>query len=103
MQKAHLHLIKYALKQGCTISVDGGGDELDLVDGNQYQQIKDAVEAVDDSTMLINKEGEQVGWAYVVLEYEQDPEETINDFSDHYVSDFMNAWEKEYYEGVSDE
>ena len=96
MQQAHLHLIKYALARNCTISVDGGGDELDLVNGNQYQQIKDDVEAVDMATMLINKDGKQVGWASMYLEQGQDPEETVSDFS---VTSFMNAWEKEYYEG----
>jgi hypothetical protein len=43
--------------------------------------------------MLINKNGKQVGWASVVLEYEQDPAETINDLS---ASEFMDAWEEQY-------
>jgi hypothetical protein len=91
--KAHIHLIKYALERNCTISVDGGGTELDLVDGSQFQQILDDVEACDITTMLINKNGKQVGWASVVLEYEQDPAETINDLS---ASEFMDAWEEQY-------
>tara|TARA_R100000234_G_scaffold94264_1_gene62483 strand:- start:490 stop:786 length:297 start_codon:yes stop_codon:yes gene_type:complete len=96
MEQAHLHLIKYALANGCTVSVDGGGDELDLVKSDQHQEIKDAVEAVDSATMIIVKDDDRVGWATVIIDPDMDPEETINDFS---VSDFMDAWEKEYYEG----
>jgi len=94
MQKAHLDLIKYALDEGCTISVDGGGDELDLIDGDQYQQIKDDVEACDSTVMIIYKKDRRVGWANVELEYEQLASETICDYS---ASPFMNAWADQYY------
>ena len=95
MQKAHLNLIRYALDQGCTGSVDGGGDELDLIDGNRYQQIKDDVEAVADPTIIINRDGKQLGWAFIVLEHGQDPTETVCDYS---VSNFMETWAAQYYE-----
>ena len=93
--KAHIHLIKYALARNCTINVDGGGDELDLVKSDKYQEIKDAVEAVDSARMIIFKDDDReiFGWAYVVLECGQHPAETINDYS---VTSFMETWAEQY-------
>ena len=94
MQKAHLDLIKYALAEGCTVSVDGGGDKLDLIQSYQYEKIKGDVEACDSTVMIIYKKDRRVGWANVELEYEQLASETICDYS---ASPFMNARADQYY------
>ena len=51
--KAYKHLINRALAQGFTISVDSGGDELDLKRSSDYAAIVDACEAVDEARLLI--------------------------------------------------
>ncbi len=51
--KAYQHLIRRALAQGFTISVDSGGDELDLKRSSDYAAIVDACEAVDEARLLI--------------------------------------------------
>lgn len=51
--KAYQHLIRRALAQGFTISVDSGGDTLDLKRSSDYAAIVDACEAVDEASLLI--------------------------------------------------
>lgn len=92
-QKAHLHLIKYALAQGCTISVDGGGDELDLTRSSSYQAIKDDAEACDITWLIIERDHKTLGTAMIVNDCSFEPEEYVADYSDN---DFMNAWNENY-------
>lgn len=51
--KAYEHLIQRALAQGFLISVDGGGNELDLVRSMDYAAIVEACEAVDEAVLFI--------------------------------------------------
>lgn len=91
MQKAHLNLIKYALAQGCTISVWDMGD-WQVKKSTSYKAIKDAIESVEMSELsILNKEGKQVGWALIIDQGE--PDETVSDYT---MTPFMEAWEEHY-------
>jgi len=93
MEKAYLHLIKFALDQGAVVDVDDGGDHDEIHRGCTYEQAKDAVESVDDSTILVHLDGKTTHFA-VALDFNQAPEETIYDYS---VTDFSALWEAVYY------
>ena len=93
MQKAHLNLIKYALTQGCTISVWDGG-EWQVKRSTSYKAIKDAAESVDESQLRIrDSEDNRVGWALVIPDCTFEPEEYIADYS---CTLFMEQWEMQY-------
>jgi len=98
MQKAHLHLIKWAVAKGYSVAVYGEG----VYDGvhSTYEDIKDAVEACDIGEMIlvkpsVQKEGKwarQASFAYV-HEYDQEPEESIYDYG---VNEISEQWDRDY-------
>ena len=98
MQKAHLHLIKWAVKRGYSVAVFGEG-EYDGVH-HTYKEIKDNVEACDMGEMVlltpsVKQEGKWkrlASFAYV-FEYEQEPDESIYDYG---VNEISEAWAAEY-------
>ena len=98
MQKAHLHLIKWAVSKGYSVAVYGEG-EFDGIHST-YKDIKDNVEACDMGEMLLVKPSTKtkgkwsriVSFAYI-FEYEQEPEEIIYDYG---VNDVSTEWEKAY-------
>jgi len=98
MQKAHLHLIKWAVSEGYSIAVYGEG-EFDGIHST-YKTIKDNVEACDMGEMVLVKPSVKnvgkyiklVGFAYI-FEYDQDPEETIYDYG---VNEVSEAWSAAY-------
>ena len=91
MQTAHLHLIKYALKQGHVISV-WDGEEWQVKRSSSYKAIKDAIDSVEESELVIrNKEGERLGWARIIDQ--GTPDETVSDYT---LTPLMDAWEETY-------
>ena len=97
MQKAHLHLIKWAVARGYHVMVFGEG-EYDGVHST-YKEIKDAVEACDMGQMDLvkpnNAEGEldlMASFAYV-FEYDQEPDEIIYDYG---VNEISEQWASDY-------
>ena len=97
MQKAHLHLIKWAVARGYYVMVFGEG-EYDGVHST-YKEIKDAVEACDMGQMDLvkpnNAEGEldlMASFAYI-FEYDQEPDEIISDYG---VNEISEQWAKDY-------
>lgn len=98
MKKAHLHLIKWAIKRGYSVAVYGE-DEFDGLHST-YKDIKDAVEGCDMGQMdLLIPSVKQAGkwknlgsFAYM-FDYDQEPDEIINDYSDNEVG---QAWQKAY-------
>ena len=93
MQKAHLNLIKYALEQGCTISV-WDGEEWQVKRSTSYKAIKDAAESVDESQLRIrDSEDNIVGWALVIPDCTFEPDEYVVDYTSTL---FMEQWEMQY-------
>jgi len=98
MQKAHLHLIKWAVAKGYSIAVYGEG-EFDGVH-SFYEDIKDAVEACDMGQMVLVEPSEKeegkwsskASFAYV-HEYDQEPEESIYDYG---VNEISEQWDRDY-------
>tara|TARA_R110000868_G_scaffold262852_1_gene521508 strand:+ start:306 stop:614 length:309 start_codon:yes stop_codon:yes gene_type:complete len=98
MQKAHLHLIKWAVKRGYSVAVYGEG-EFDGIH-HAYKEIKDNVEACDMGEMLllipsvkqVGKWKRMASFAYM-FEYEQAPDEIIYDCV---VNEISEAWSAEY-------
>ena len=104
MQKAHLHLIKWAVAKGYSAAIYGEG-EFDGIHST-YKEIKDAVEACDMGQMDLVKANAE-GWfdefdhakLYVyasfayVFEYDQEPEEIIYDYG---VNEISEQWDRDY-------
>jgi hypothetical protein len=93
MQKAHLHLIKWAVKRGYSVAVFGEGE----YDGlhHTYKEIKDTVEGCDMGEMVLVKQGtwtSEASFAYM-FEYDQEPDETIYDYG---VNEISEAWAADY-------
>tara|TARA_R110000803_G_scaffold73775_3_gene137668 strand:- start:11420 stop:11740 length:321 start_codon:yes stop_codon:yes gene_type:complete len=98
MKKAHLHLIKWALKRGYSVAVFGEG-EYDGVH-HTYQAIKDAVEACDMGEMLLVRPSVKTAGNWTrkasfafVFEYDQNPDEIIYDYG---VNEITDAWSAAY-------
>jgi len=90
--KAYRHLIKHALRKGFTVSVDTGGDELDLRRSQSFKDIVDAVEACDEAVMLFrDQENKKQGFALVIAGLADD--ETI---ADHAVIQWLEDWSEDY-------
>lgn len=98
MQKAHLHLIKWAISKGYTMEVWGDGEELDY-SGDHYLLAKEAAEACDTADIILYKDGERAAWFYVV-NWNIRPEEIISDYSANEVGD---AWQRAYDEQCGEE
>ena len=98
MQKAHLHLIKWAVDKGYSMAVYGEG-EFDGIHST-YKDMKDNMEACDLGGVVlivpsIKKEGKWrklASFAYV-FDYDQEPDEIIYDYG---VNEVSEAWAKEY-------
>ena len=102
MQKAHLHLIKWAVARGYSVMVFGEG-EFDGVHST-YKEIKDAVEACDMGQMdfvkpnMLEEQDEDQGYevyasfAYI-FEYDQEPDEIIADYG---VNEISEEWDRDY-------
>lgn len=93
LRKAHLNLAQYALEKGYSITVHYGDYEDDeLVKSTDFNEIKEASEACDESYMVIhNREGKKLGWAWVIFGNEDD--ELISDYS---VTPFMEDWNEQF-------
>ncbi len=93
MQKAHLNLIKYALSSGCAISVWDGGDDWEVYKSTSYKAIKDAIEAVEEAEIKIYKNDDYVGWARIIFDWHQEPDEIVSDYT---LTPFMEQWGNQY-------
>ncbi len=94
MQKAHLNLIKYALSSGCNISV-WDGEEWAVTFNTSYNTIKEAIDAVEEAEVNIYKDGESIGWARIIFDWNQSPDEIVADYT---CTQFMEQWNKQYTE-----
>ena len=92
MQKAHLNLIKYALASGCNISV-WDGEEWEVSRSTSYNAIKEAIEAVEEAQINIYKNDDNVGWARIIFNWNQSPDEIVSDYT---CTPFMEQWGKQY-------
>ena len=109
MQKAHLHLIKWAVARGYSVAVYGEG-EFDGIHST-YKTIKENVEACDmgQMTLLLRGADKPVGfdehgeinqknWISVasfayLFDHSQEPDETIMDYG---INDVSEAWASDY-------
>lgn len=91
---AHHHLVSYLLANGCCLSVDGGGDEWDLVKSKSFDLVVDAIEAVYEAHLIIHKDEKRVAWAFVIP-YGVGPDETVADWND---CDLLNQWFEKFEE-----
>ena len=93
MQQAHIHLIKYAIATGHKLAVYDGG-EWAIKRSTDINAILDVVDSVEQSTIEIrDTDNKIVGKAVVLLDYQQQPDETI---INHTLTPFMEAWDNDY-------
>jgi len=90
--KAYKHLVKFALKNNCTVSVFDG-ECWDVKRSTSYKEIIDSINSVEIAQLRIRKNDEIVGWASVMDAIDFEPEETV---IDHTITDFMNQWDEAY-------
>jgi len=74
-------MIRDALKAGYTIEVsyERGYGEPDYK-GRSFKKAWEAVTAVDECHVFIEKEGARREWAFIVLDYGQEGDEVISDY-----------------------
>ena len=92
MQKAYLHLIKWALSKDYSVEIECEG-ETDY-SGQSYNEAKNAVEAVESGVIYLKQGGEYVAWFSFVFDYNQSPDEIINDWG---INQITKQWSKEYH------
>ena len=90
--KAYKHLVKHVLATGGDITVWDGGDDPAEEHCDQFKKIVDAIEAVEEASIYIFKDGATVGWARIVP-FGLEDEETLVDYT---VCDFFQVWEDMY-------
>ena len=94
--KAYQHLIRRALAQGFTISVDSGGDELDLKRSSDFAAVVDACEAVDEARLLI-RDGKYFA-AVLVSGFGLSDDETVIDWAGAHAAatQWLDDWFEDY-------
>ncbi len=97
-RKAYQHLINRALAQGFTISVDSGGDELDLKRSSDYAAIVDACEAVDEARLLIRDANNQRFAAVLISGFGLADDETVIDWAGAHAAatQWLDDWFEDY-------
>jgi hypothetical protein len=90
MQTAYINLIKYALRNDCTVSV-WDGEEWQVKRSTSLRAIVDAVKSVDEASLRIRDASGAVVAAALVAAYGLAPDETV---IDHSANEWMDAWEQ---------
>ena len=89
--KAYIHLIKYALSKGASVSIFDG-EEWSLAKCKSYKAIKEEIEALEECTLrFTDAEGNRLGSA-LITPFEP-AEETVADYSDNA---FFAEWQEQY-------
>lgn len=90
MQNSIIHLIRYAKKRGCMISVYDG-EQWAVKRSENEKEIMEAVTSVDEAQIRIrDSKGKTIAWASVIPEL--DPDEMVADYS----GTFMDEWNVAY-------
>jgi len=90
--KAYVNLVKYALHNGCSISV-WDGEEWQVIHSSHYHEIVRAIASVEESVLRIyDRNGLKVATA-TVIPYGVEPDETVSDWV---ISEFMTQWDASY-------
>ena len=80
-------LVRHALAEGMTVSVDDGGDELALEKSSSYADIFDAVGATDTDVLILHRaDGSKVGWFQLIYGndgYDVVADYGVNETTDH--------------------
>lgn len=93
MEKAHRNLVRWAIDQGYTIDV-WGEDEFQDYRGTDFGEAVENIEACDGGTIYLNNaDGETVAWFSYVFDWDQNPDEIINDWG---INEVSGAWDKQY-------
>lgn len=91
-RKAHRHLVGYMLAHGYRITVNDGGEHDAVINSRDEAEIIKAIEAVEDSSLYISKEGAIYShWARVIFGNED--HELVADMSD---DSLMDTWDATY-------
>jgi hypothetical protein len=93
MEKAHRNLVRWAIDQGYTVEV-WGEDEYQDYKGTDFDEAVENVEGCDGGTIYLNNaDGENVAWFSYVFDWDQNPDEIINDWG---INEVSGAWDKQY-------
>jgi hypothetical protein len=92
--KAHLNLIKHAIKEmDFSITVDWGEDDNDTIKSKSIKEVYEASEACDDCCLVFyDSQNKPQGWAYIVLG--NDGGDEVSDYS---CRDWLEDWANKTY------
>jgi hypothetical protein len=89
--KAYIHLVRYALANGATVSV-WDGEEWQESRSTDAAAIIAAIESVEEAELVIKNNERRMAWVRVSA-FGLADDETVVDYT---VNDFMNEWEAAY-------
>jgi hypothetical protein len=89
MISAYKSLVRYALKNNCTVSVWDGAEYL-VRFSKSYRDIDDAIKQVYEASIFIFRDDKKIGAALIIPNL--CPDETV---ADHSCSEFIEEWEAE--------
>ena len=90
--KAYVSLVKYAIHNGCTVSV-WDGEEWQVTRSNSYRDIATAITSVEEAVLVIRDNKGLTAATASVQPYGVEPDETVSDWV---ISPFMDQWEASY-------
>ena len=100
LKRADFNLAQYALNKGYSITVDYGMDEDGCTKSKDFNEIKEAADAICDEyhMHIYDSEDKKRGWAWVV--YGNEDYELVADYS---ANQFMDKWWASYEEAYGEE
>jgi hypothetical protein len=90
--KAYKHLVKFALKHGCTVSV-WDGEEWQVKRSTGYKAIIEAIESVEEAALRLRDNQGLIIGSVSVSAFGLEDDETITDYT---INPFMDLWEESY-------
>ena len=90
--KAYKHLVKFALKASCTVSV-WDGEEWQVKRSTGYKAIIEAIESVEEAALRLRDDQGLIIGSVTVSAFGLEDDETVVDYT---INPFMALWEKSY-------
>ena len=90
--KAYKHLVKFALKASCTVSV-WDGEEWQIKRSTGYKAIIEAIESVEEAALRLRDNQGLIIGSVTVSAFGLEDDETVVDYT---INPFMALWEKSY-------
>ena len=91
MIPAHKHLVQWGIDRGFTIEIVCEA-ETDYV-GTDYNEAIETIEATEYGAIHFSEPSKEIAWFYYIFDYDQEPNEIINDYG---INEVTEQWQKDY-------